>query len=1223
MTIVKKITASVSAVLVTVLIALFCLLFTAPGNQFIAYSANKLVDGLNIEIKNGRFLYNDAFNLRYNANGLVFNAQQLKINLFWWQCDGLCIENVSAKSIALTLPQAAEQAAEAPSEALDKISLPFNIAIKNVAVNEFTLQHASADVMVNNFQLAAKAVGSELVVKRLDIANAEVSLKEPAQSQQPAAPAITQLPALPNIEFSTPLDLSIEQFLITQLTLNQAEQQHTIANIALQMRLTDSTLKVDTLTASYQQWQLNTQLNAEIAGNMPLTAKIELASSAHQAMLSASGNLADLTLDVETRGQFPLTLTANANLKQRNYPFTLNGNIKQWIIDAEADQLKLRDVNLTAEGHADDYQLSLTANSQLGAYPAVDLKTQLTGSLTQAQLTTLHINAHDSTANVSAKVDWQQGLKADFTGTLAHLKAQYVTDSVTSDVSGQFKGEFTAKSDQWQLQMTDTMLTGTLNKVPLKMAANFRLDNTFKATIDSLYLSSGVNKLALSGEVDKHWQLDGKLTLNSDEKANMPFIANGKANLKVRGERLTPSLDLALMLERFIYDEIEINKLAIKGTVNTATDWQTDISVNVGSALVAEQQINNITLDATGDKTDHRVSAAVDAERGAVELEINGHMSNAVWQGEITHVLLSDKTLRFNNSKKVALKVNTQTGDFDVAKHCWHSEQSELCIDTLSQSKQLGQLNAKLNNLALTELSHLLPESMGAEGALSGEFVANWHAGALKTLRASLSSNNLIAKYSAEEDSYRLPIEALTMRAFSDSQVGELTASLDSSVLGNITTQINVEDIQQSQQLSGNVTIDKILFANIQPFLETFEQLNGEIRGKLRLAGTLKEPQLEGEINVDDINLQGEQLPIALEKSHINILFNKATATIKGNLHDPQGGKININGDVDWQGEQPAVNVAIVGEQFYVRAQQGVVFKVSPNLTLGLANSAFKLVGEVVVPYGRIEIEELPEGAVQVSDDEIIVDQKTTATKKVPFDYDIDLKLLVKDDVKVASFGLESNVIGDLAIKMSQGEPIIATGELKLINGTYLAFGQDLIIRTGKIGFSGSIEQPYLNIKAIRNPQNTANGVIAGVTLTGTIEQPRLKIFSEPAMDQAQALAYLLNGQPLGEGDSSTDAMLTQLLLSQGVSRSEGFVSKVGETFGLSDVSFTSKGSGEQTKVEISGYVAPSLQVRYSVGIFDSLSEVAMRYQLLSQLYIEVTSGLNQSVDILYKFDWD
>ena len=500
----------------------------------------------------------------------------------------------------------------------------------------------------------------------------------------------------------------------------------------------------------------------------------------------------------------------------------------------------------------------------------------------------------------------------------------------------------------------------------------------------------------------------------------------------------------------------------------------------------------------------------------------------------------------------------------------------------------------------------------------------NWNAGALKTLRASLNASDLTTVLTSEEDRFKLPIETLSISAFSDSQKGQLEANIESSVLGKINTHININDIQNTQALNGSINIDKILLSDLQPFLETLEQLKGDISGKVALAGTLKDPLLNGELNVNDINLEGEQLPIALQKSNINILFDKTTATIEGNLNDNQGGNVKLNGDVDWQGEQPEVNVNVQGEQFFVRAQQGVTFKISPDLKIGLANNALKLAGEVVVPYGRITIEELPEGAVQVSDDEIIVDQKTETSEKVPFDYDIDLNVIVKNDVKVESFGLESKVAGDLALKMSQGVPIIATGELNLINGTYLAFGQDLIIRTGQVGFSGSIEHPYLNIKAIRNPANTANGVIAGVTLTGNVKEPTLKLFSEPAMDQAQTLAYLLNGQPLGEGEgASSNAMLAQLLLSQGVSRSEGVVSKVGETFGLSDVSLSSSGSGDSTKVEISGYVAPSLQVKYSVGVFESLSEVAIRYQLLSQLYIEVTSGLYQNVDVLYKFDWD
>ncbi|WP_166420274.1 translocation/assembly module TamB domain-containing protein [Pseudoalteromonas sp. Z1A8] len=1227
MSVLKKITAAVSAIFVTLVVALFCLLFTAPGNQFIAYSANKAVDGLHIEIKNGRFIYNDAFNVRFTNNGLDFNAQQLKIDLFWWQCDGICIDNLSAKSINLTLPKTAESQEEAAAEPLEKVSLPFNIAVKNIAINKFILEHPSANVSVDNFKLSAKAEGSKLTVKSLNIPTILVALKEQdakTQTAQNTQAPLTHLPALPNIEFTSPLDLVVEDFEIANITIEQDEAQHVIENISLQLSVEDAVINLESFSAKYDQWHLNTHLNAELAGELPLKGSVVLQSDEHQANLELDGDLSNLNLNLETQGQYPLSLTATANLKQKNYPFELNGKIKQWLIDAQSNELKVKNVSLNAKGNADDYQLTLLANSQLGAYPAVDLNTQLRGSLTKATLEALSIKANESSAVIKANVDWQQGIKANFNGTLANLKAQYLTDAATSDISGQFEGSFNAAADAWQLQMNNTKLNGLLNDVPLEFASNFKLDNTLKANIDSFYLSSGTNKLALSGQVDDIWQVDGKVTLKSDEKANIPFTADGFADLKVRGERLTPSVDLALMLDRFIFDEINIDKLSVKGQLDTAADWQTDVSVSVGSALVADQQINSVKIDASGDKTDHQLTASVDAEQGIIELEVNGKINNATWNGELSNVTLGDKKLSFSNTKNIAIMFNTQTSDFNVSAHCWASEQSELCIDTLAQTKELGQLNAKLSKLALEELKHFLPRSIRTRGNIAGDIALNWQGGALKTLRANIDSTDLTAVLTSEEDRFKLPIETLSISAFSDSQIGKLEANLESSVLGKINTQINIDDIQNTQALNGTINIDKILLSDLQPFLETLEQLKGDISGKVALAGTLKDPLLNGELNVSDISLEGDQLPIALQKSNINVLFDKTTATIKGNLNDNQGGKINLTGDVDWQGAQPAVNVAVVGEQFYVRAQQGVTFKVSPDLKIGLANNALKLAGEVVVPYGRIMIEELPEGAVQVSDDEIIVDQKTEATEKVPFDYDINLKVIVKNDVKVESFGLESKVVGDLAIKMSQGAPIIATGELNLIEGTYLAFGQDLIISTGQVGFSGSIEQPFLNIKAIRNPDTTANGVIAGVTLTGNVEQPTLKIFSEPAMDQAQALAYLLNGQPLGDGESSSsDAMLTQLLLSQGVSRSEGVVSKVGETFGLSDVSLSSSGSGDSTKVEISGYVAPSLQVKYSVGVFDSLSEVAVRYQLLSQLYIEITSGLYQNVDVLYKFDWE
>jgi translocation and assembly module TamB len=65
-----------------------------------------------------------------------------------------------------------------------------------------------------------------------------------------------------------------------------------------------------------------------------------------------------------------------------------------------------------------------------------------------------------------------------------------------------------------------------------------------------------------------------------------------------------------------------------------------------------------------------------------------------------------------------------------------------------------------------------------------------------------------------------------------------------------------------------------------------------------------------------------------------------------------------------------------------------------------------------------------------------------------------------------------------------------------------------LTVRRARLLFAGPIDQPYLDIEAIRKTDD----VIAGIRLSGSAEQPTTQIFSEPAMSQEQALSYLVLG---------------------------------------------------------------------------------------------------------------
>ncbi len=150
-------------------------------------------------------------------------------------------------------------------------------------------------------------------------------------------------------------------------------------------------------------------------------------------------------------------------------------------------------------------------------------------------------------------------------------------------------------------------------------------------------------------------------------------------------------------------------------------------------------------------------------------------------------------------------------------------------------------------------------------------------------------------------------------------------------------------------------------------------------------------------------------------------------------------------------------------------------------------------------------------------------------------------------------------------------------GEVNLRDGTYRSFAQELVIRKGQILFNGPADQPYLAIEAIRDPNNVEDDVIAGIRVSGPADEPTVEIFSDPAMPQQNALSYLLRGKNLdteSSGGGSGDAMTTALI-SMGLAKSGQLVGNVGEAFGVQDLALDTTGSGDDSQVTISGYIAP------------------------------------------------
>ena len=80
------------------------------------------------------------------------------------------------------------------------------------------------------------------------------------------------------------------------------------------------------------------------------------------------------------------------------------------------------------------------------------------------------------------------------------------------------------------------------------------------------------------------------------------------------------------------------------------------------------------------------------------------------------------------------------------------------------------------------------------------------------------------------------------------------------------------------------------------------------------------------------------------------------------------------------------------------------------------------------------------------------------------------------------------------------------------------------------------------------------------------------------------------------------------------------FTNRIGQTFGLSGLAVDAEGVGNDTQVNVTGYITPDLYLRYGVGVFTPVNKLTLRYQINRRLYVEASSALEKAVDVFYNW---
>ncbi|MDR6427001.1 translocation and assembly module TamB [Variovorax paradoxus] len=236
---------------------------------------------------------------------------------------------------------------------------------------------------------------------------------------------------------------------------------------------------------------------------------------------------------------------------------------------------------------------------------------------------------------------------------------------------------------------------------------------------------------------------------------------------------------------------------------------------------------------------------------------------------------------------------------------------------------------------------------------------------------------------------------------------------------------------------------------------------------------------------------------------------------------------------------------------------------------------------------------------------------------------DIVVNFDMGDDFAVQGRGITTRLEGDLEIRSTRLDaPPRITGEVKTVRGQYRAYGQQLDVETGVARFNGPFDNPALDILAIR-PNISQR---AGVQITGTAQSPRVKLYSEPALSDAETLSWVVLGR------ASATSGGESALLQQAALALIGHVSKgtsggsLASRFGLDELGFKGPGNGgdlRESAVTLGKRLSKDFYLTYERSLGGTFGTIFIFYDLTQRLTLRGQAGQTSGLDLIYTLKYD
>ncbi|ERS89428.1 hypothetical protein Q667_01450 [Marinobacter sp. C1S70] len=1189
------------------------------------------VPGLRTEAAEGSMLG------QWRADGLVWQGYGVGVQVSEPEIDWspsclfeltVCLDTLKAASIAVTVQETPGQADQPRGDIrLPSVNLPLGVNIREVRLGALTVND---NLVWNRVELDSRASGATLNIDHLLYERGDILVTADGRAEMrrdwPLNLSVNvTLPPPSGDDWQIALDLSGSA---RDLRVAGASRGYLDARLEGEMDPLDAdlpaTLKLQSPefrphsavpeTLTLDQWRL--ELDGSLARGFDTRTRAMLPASTGPVEASVQG-----LVTLQGASGVEVTMIARDREGNSDGRFGANGKVS-WRdgIDASADitleefpwyglipgleppPVVLKRLDGQVQYGNGRYQAALDA-SVAGPLGEAELTSRLIGDLQSVSLSQLDMTTGAGALSGQAELVFSGPLSWEAQFELDRFNPGFWVPQLEARLNGTAATRGQLREGALPELFADLDLSGQWRQQPAQAKGTLSTQGR-DWVVQNFNLSVGDNRLEGSGRYGESLAGDLRFDLAAPQQLLAGLGGEAAGRLRLAGSPEAPEAELSLTAGNLAWqDQFLVTEAQLEAGLDS--DGVLDLDLSGTELRLAGQELDKVVASLSGTRERHTLALQVDHPEASVELEFAGGLGEKLpdWRGQLTRGRISVPEPGQIWQLDTRADLTYVAGTLELGSHCWRWQQSSVC----AADQRLwpdSRIAYEVRGFPASALAPLFPETFRWQSTIDADIaVALTDAGPDGTIRIDAGAGEFGVL--VLDDWQPITHDQLVVEA--NLKPDEANVSLDFSgpELGQFDLDLAVDPLASDRTVDGEFRLQALNLAFLSAFTG-IEDIQGRVNGSGRLNGPLMKPDVTGELVLSEGRVFDPGLPLPLEELLVVLEFRGQSADISGRWKSNDRSKGQVSGSLEWA-QSPQVAINLKGERLPVTLEPYARLEVAPDLDIAFKSGELSVSGRVEVPRGEIEIQSVPPSAVSVSEDEVIVgvEREEPAIRSMLMDVTV---VVGEDEVSFAAFGVTGNLEGTLRI----GNNMDTRGALQLVNGRYEAFGQELDLRRARILFVGALTRPYLDIEAVRE----VDTVVAGIRLSGPVDEPETEVFSEPSMPQSDALSYVILGRPpRGQGD---EGQMSRAALSLGLTQASKITQGIGNELGIRNLTLEAEGSGEQASVVASGYITDELSLRYGVGIFEPITTVALRYDLGRYFYLEAASGLAASLDIFY-----